>query len=146
MRKKVHVVVVVLMVLVMNTFAQSEGNGQVQLNQDPRVDSLVEMHITHNQKQIENPNHDGVEGFRIQIFFDSGNNSKSKATEVIEEFTEDHPETGAYLIFREPYYRVRVGDFRTKIEALGFLQNIQRKYPNAWVIKDKINFPVNDTN
>ena len=79
---------------------------------------------------------------RIQIFFDSGNNSRENANEVIEAFEEEHPGIGAYLTFREPYYRVRVGDFRRKIEALGFLQKIKRDYPNAWVIKDLINFPL----
>ena len=39
------------------------------------------------------------------------------------------------------YYRVRVGDFRTRLEAEKFLRKISRKYPGAWVIQDYINFP-----
>lgn len=120
--------------------AQDAEPGDVLIVQDNRIDKLVEMHIELNKKIAENPNHDGIAGYRIQIFFDSGNNSKTRALEVIEDFTEDYPETGAYLTFGEPFYRVRVGDFRRKIEALGFLEKIKKKYPNAWIIKDKINF------
>ncbi len=121
--------------------AQYDAPGSLRIQQDKRIDTLLQHHIEINKKIAENPNHDGIAGYRIQIFFDSGNNSKAMALEVIEEFTEDYPEVGAYLTFGEPFYRVRVGDFRRKIDALGFLDKIGRKYPNAWIIKDKINFP-----
>ncbi|HRZ76622.1 MAG TPA: SPOR domain-containing protein, partial [Bacteroidales bacterium] len=38
-------------------------------------------------------------------------------------------------------YKVRVGDFRTRLEAEGFLQQILTEYPGAFVIKDMIRFP-----
>lgn len=114
----------------------------IKIDKDPLVDSLLSYRITRNMENVASPDHDGLSGYRIQIFFDSGNNSRGNANEVIEAFEEEHPAIGAYLTFREPYYRVRVGDFRRKIEALGFLQKIKRDYPNAWVIKDMINFPV----
>ena len=122
-------------------YAQNGESGQLIIHQDSRIDTLIKKHIEINKINSAYPNHDGITGYRIQIFFDSGNNSKSRAMEVIEEFTEEYPDTGAYLTFGEPFYRVRVGDFRRKIEALGFLDKIKRKYPNAWIIKDKINFP-----
>lgn len=122
-------------------YAQYDAAGSLNVHQDSRIDTILQHHIEINKRIAENPNHDGIAGYRIQIFFDSGNNSKARALEVIEEFTEDYPETGAYLTFGEPFYRVRVGDFRRKIDALGFMDRIGRKYPNAWIIKDKINFP-----
>ncbi|MDZ7742310.1 MAG: SPOR domain-containing protein [Bacteroidota bacterium] len=122
-------------------YAQYGESGSLRVHQDKRIDTLLHRHIEINKRMAENPNHDGIAGYRIQIFFDSGNNSKARALEVIEEFTKDYPEVGAYLTFGEPFYRVRVGDFRRKIEALGFMDKIGRKYPNAWIIKDKIKFP-----
>ena len=102
------------------------------VNRDPRVDRLIEKHRQYNQS---NP---GVDGFRVQVFFDSGNNSKKAAQTVREKFMEVHPDVAAYLTFKAPYYRVRVGDFRTKLEAEGFLFQLTTTYPNAFTVPDRI--------
>ena len=102
------------------------------VNRDPRIDRLIEKHRQYNQA---NP---GVDGFRVQVFFDSGNNSKRAAQTAREKFMEGYPEVGAYLTFNSPYYRVRVGDFRTKLEAEGFLFQLATTYPNAFTVPDRI--------
>lgn len=124
-----------------NCMAQGYQEGDVIIVQDSRIDTLLKYHRVINKALQDNLNDDGIAGYRIQVFFDSGNNSKSRATAVMEAFIEKYPEVGCYISFKEPYYRIRVGDFRSKIEALGFLDKILRSYPNAWVIKDKIKFP-----
>lgn len=118
-----------------------DGMGTVKVHKNPVIDSLLHIHIQNNRQKMSGPNDDGMDGYRIQIFFDSGNESSGNAAKVIEEFTEEYPGIQTYLTFREPYYRVRIGDFRKKIEALGLLQEIKSDYPNAWVIRDQINFP-----
>lgn len=123
---------------------QNQPYGYLEIIKDNRVDTLLALHKEINSNLQENINDDGITGYRIQIFFDSGNNSKTRANDVIAEFIENYPEISAYISFKEPYYRVRVGDFRTKLEALGFLHRIIGKYPNAWVIKSKISFPKNE--
>ncbi|MDP4290004.1 MAG: SPOR domain-containing protein [Bacteroidota bacterium] len=102
------------------------------VSRDPRVDRLVEKHRQYNQS---NP---GVDGFRVQIFFDSGNNSKKAAQNARERFMESYPGLNAYLTYKSPYYRVRVGDFRTKLEAQGFLFQIATVYPNAFTVPDRV--------
>ena len=102
------------------------------VNRDARIDRLLEKHRQYNQS---NP---GVDGFRVQIFFDSGNNSKKAAQTSRERFMEVYPEVSAYLTFKAPYYRVRVGDFRTKLEAEGFLFQLATNYPNAFTVPDRI--------
>lgn len=109
--------------------------GQVEIIQDSRIDSIVKMHIAYN-KQL-----DGIKGYRVQVFFDAGNNSLDKAQLVAEEFQLLFPGDTAYISFSEPYYKVRVGDFRTRLEAEGYMQKILGDYPNAFVIKDQIRFP-----
>jgi hypothetical protein len=95
----------------------------------------VSKHIQINQ------NRKGIDGFRIQIFFDSGNNSKTRAKSVYESFLAKYPNIGTYLTFKTPNYKVRVGDFRTKLDAQRFLNGILTDYPNAWIIEDQINLP-----
>lgn len=142
MKIKGLIVIVLMMIFDMAVAQNTMAKGEVKIEKDPLVDTLLSYHISRNMHEVASPDHDGLSGYRIQIFFDSGNNSRENAREVIEAFEEEYPDIGVYLTFREPYYRVRVGDFRRKIEALGFLQRIKRDYPNAWVIKDMINFPV----
>lgn len=102
------------------------------VNRDLRIDQLIEKHRQYN---LSNP---GVDGFKVQIFFDSGNNSKKAAQTAREKFMEVYPEVIAYLTFNSPYYRVRVGDFRTKLEAEGFLFQLTTAYPNAFTVPDRI--------
>ncbi|HPG33895.1 MAG TPA: SPOR domain-containing protein, partial [Lentimicrobium sp.] len=88
------------------SFAQS---GEVEVISDPRINQLVEKHIYLNQHQST------LEGWRVQIFFDSGANSKRRASDVLNRFSSVYPDTQEYLSFKEPYYRVRVGDFRSRL-------------------------------
>jgi len=112
--------------------------GNVVIHQDPGVDMVVKKHIEYNRQQK------GIPGYRVQIFFDAGNNSLDRATKVAREFQLLFPGDTAYIQFNEPYYKVRVGDFRTRLDAVGFLYQVLPDYPNAFVIKDKINFPGQD--
>lgn len=103
---------------------------------DTRINTLVETHKTWCD------NRGSIKGFRIQIFFDSGNNSKSKAISAMSEFRSKHSKVEAYLMFQEPNYKVRVGDFRSRMDAQRFLHEIADDYSNAFIVKDnEINFP-----
>ncbi len=111
------------------------AKGKIEVIRDDRVDVLVSKHIQINM------NRKGVPGYRIQIFFDSGANSKSRAQSIYSSFQSRYPETAAYLTYKSPNYKVRVGDFRTRLDALRFLNNIIADYPNAWIVEDIINIP-----
>ena len=89
--------------------------------------------------------HDGVDGYRIHLFFESGNNSKARTMSVKNDFLRRYRGVGAYVIYRTPFYRLRVGDFRTRLEAERFLQRVIRRYPSAYVVKTKIKFPKLDS-
>lgn len=114
------------------SIAQVEKKGNVEIIQDERIGRLVEKHKALNERQSD------IDGYRIQIFFDSGNNSKKKANDAMQRFMDRYPETKAFISFKEPYYRVRVGNFHTLIESEGFLKKIQPEYPNAFPVKEKI--------
>ena len=106
--------------------------GKLEIVQDEKITLLVDQ---YRQMCINNPETDG---YRVQIFFDSGSNSKNKASNVKTEFETSYPGIKPYLSYKEPYYRVRVGNFRTLIEAVGFQKKIASDYPNSFAVKDKI--------
>ena len=112
------------------------SNAQNTNHEDNRVSDLLQLHIAYNTAFPLMP------GYRIQLFMESGNTALEKAEKVTEKFENKYKNVSAYITFGEPYYRVRIGDFRTRLEASKFLDIIQRNYPQAWVVKDKINFPL----
>ncbi|MDO9257454.1 MAG: SPOR domain-containing protein [Bacteroidales bacterium] len=108
------------------------ADGKVEIVQDEKIIQLTEQ---YKRMSLSNPE---VEGYRVQIFFDSGSNSKNTAATTKLAFETVFPETKSYLSYKEPYYRVRVGDFRTLVEAVGFQKKIAVEYPNSFPVKDKI--------
>ena len=76
-----------------------------------------------------------LKGFRVQIYSGNkrqpANNSRSK-------FLKTHPKTKAHLNYEQPYYKVRVGDFKTKLEALKYKKEIVDEFPNCFIVKDYI--------
>ena len=109
--------------------------GKVKVYQDPQVGVLLNKHLQINEKV------NGIEGFRIQIFSDSGNNSKTDAQKVYDGFVARYRDLGVYLTFKSPNYKVRVGDFRTRLDAQSFLDEITDDYPNAFITTEVINLP-----
>jgi hypothetical protein len=120
-----------------SVFAQETDTtkGGTEIIQDDRVGLLVQKHIQINQALNSMP------GFRIQVFSESGINSKTKAQDVYDEFQSRFPEKEVYLTFKSPNYRVRIGNFRTKLDAQRFLIELTADYPNAFIIADEINLP-----
>lgn len=114
-----------------NLFAQQ---GYVKVSAPPQLDTLLK--ISRNNPQLQ-----PIEGFRIQIFMESGNAAVERAQAAIARYHEAFPEDKTYLSFGQPYYRVRVGDFRTRLEAEGRLQQVIRLFSQAFVIKDIIEPP-----
>jgi hypothetical protein len=108
------------------------AKGSVEIVQDEKLDQLTEQ---YRKMSLNNPESDG---YRVQIFFDSGSNSKNKAASIKSEFEVQYPEFKSYLSYKEPYYRVRVGNFHNLIEAVGFQKKISAEYPNSFPVKDKI--------
>jgi len=129
----------IILITVFSSLAVCSQNnyftGDVRVKGDSRIDSLIQRHIALNEKFPE------IEGYRVMVFFESGNNSKDSALKVIERFHEDYPEIPAYLSYNSPYYRVRVGNFRTRMAGERFLNQIKGRYPNAWVIESSIEPP-----
>ncbi len=116
---------------------EAAEKGKLVIHQDNRIPILLQKHIRFNTHQ------QGVmDGYRIQIFFDSGADSKKRALDAKSEFSAKFPSIPAYISFQEPFFKIRVGDFRYKLQADGVLEMIKQDYPNAYTVKDIIFFPV----
>lgn len=110
-------------------------NGFLILNQDQRIDTLL-----MKQRQIL-ANDSTIDGYRVQIFMELGNDALTHADSVREVFKEMFPDVPVYLIFRQPYYRLRIGDYRTRLEAENMYQRLKKTFRNAFVTADRIEMP-----
>ena len=112
-------------------FADNAAQAQVRLVGDVAVTQMVELHVELNSKVKTIP------GYRVQIASFSGVSSKANAFALRDRFVADYPETQAYIVFDEPNFKVKVGDFRTRLEAYAFMQEIKEFY-KGYIIKDNI--------
>lgn len=128
------ILLILLCSMMMECFSQ---NSSVVLEQDERIEQLIQ-----RQKDI----HEGdntIDGFRIQIFMESGNDAVEHANVAMEEFKVKYPDIPVYLVFGQPYYRLRVGDYRTRLEAEKAFQILNKDYKKAFITGDRIQLPYN---
>lgn len=57
------------------------------------------------------------------------------------DFLQEYPEMGAYVIYQQPNFKVRVGDFKTRIEAAKFLTEMQTRFAMAFIVPDEVKLP-----
>lgn len=105
--------------------------GQSDMN-DSLARKLVERHKLVSAARMT------MSGYRIQVYF---GNDRNKAQELRSEFLQFFPEIPAYLIYQQPNFKVRVGDFRTRLEAAGALKKINLHYSNAFIVPDEVKLP-----
>ncbi|MBP5571867.1 MAG: SPOR domain-containing protein [Bacteroidales bacterium] len=108
---------------------------RVKLHQSASIKSAADSRI-HKNKDIQ------TEGFRIRIFFDNKQNARSASLESEQRFQRLFPGYNTYRTFTNPYFKVTVGDFRTKADAQMALQKISRVFPDAFIVSEKMKFPV----
>ncbi|MEY4111178.1 MAG: hypothetical protein RLZZ46_1534 [Bacteroidota bacterium] len=78
-------------------------------------------------------------GFRIQIHTGT---DREKARDMKSRFLSLNPGAAAYESYQSPNFRIRIGDFRSRLEALSALRSVQVQFPAAFVVEDDILFPV----
>ncbi|MDP4223047.1 MAG: hypothetical protein Q8868_07025 [Bacteroidota bacterium] len=110
--------------------------GKVIIEQDPRIDSLLNRNILYNKRL------NGMEGFRIQVFNSSDKNAREASGKVRAEFISKFPDIVSYASFERPgYYKIRAGDYRTRVEGTKYLLMVRKVFPDAYLVPDIINFP-----
>jgi hypothetical protein len=118
------------------TLYQVNSFAQVVIHTEGKITDLLAKHTAINKKRVGK-----LTGFRIQICFESGNESRKRAENIRRAFWSKHPKMSAYLTFKEPNFRVKVGDFRTRSEARGFRKEILADFPQAFIVKEEVNYP-----
>jgi SPOR domain len=108
---------------------------KLNIQSDPKINDLLKQEATQSKKSGT------IGGFRLQIYFGSGEKAHAQAIKIKTEFLSSNPNVKTYLLFKSPDFIVRVGNFRTKSEALKMQKALLFQYPNAFIVADEIAFP-----
>ena len=109
------------------------GSG-VKVNQSQSMRSAFDSYVSNNASKK-------LTGYRIRVYFDNGQNARNKSEAIARSVSAAYPGIGVYRTFESPNYKVCVGDFRTKDEALKVFHSLKSTYPTALLLKDTINYP-----
>jgi SPOR domain len=108
---------------------------KINSKQDSDLVDLVNLHIRRNQQG------GNMQGFRVEIFFSSELNARQKAQYIKNEFLSAFPTYNVYISYFSPDFKVRVGNFRTRNEAIKAMNEIKGQFPRAFVVPDLIELP-----
>jgi hypothetical protein len=108
--------------------------GSVEVKKDPRMDALI------RQEGAVIPPAMGpqITGYRIQLFFDT---SKDAVDDARSRFISLNPKVDTYVIYNAPNYFLKVGDFRTQMEAEKIKAAVDSQFPTSFIVKEKVNLP-----
>jgi hypothetical protein len=77
-----------------------------------------------------------VRGFRVQIYC---SDDRKKANQAKLQFMQSFLGIRSYLSYVMPQFRVRVGDFRSKREAIELYRKLSKDFPNCMIVPDIVN-------
>ena len=109
----------------------------VTVVQSGAIRSLVETRTRTNDGKMQS-------GFRVRIFFDNSQSTRGASSAALCRFKLKYPEIPAYRSFTSPYFKVTVGDYRNKSEALAALSEIRKDFPTAFIVRERFKYPMMD--
>lgn len=96
------------------------------------LDTLIAVNAKVNRNQQT------IDGYRIQIYSGSGSQAKKEAFDKKEKMLKSFPAIAdeVYVAYNAPFWRVRVGNFRDRCEALPLLVMIKHQFPGSYTVRD----------
>jgi len=115
----------------------AQGNQSVTdtlnwVTRSSRLDMVV------NKLKEINARKQTMPGYRIQIY--SGTH-RNQANELRASFYSHFPEIPVAVSYDQPNFKVRAGDFRTRLEAQKYLAEVEKIFSGAFIVPDDIRMP-----
>lgn len=130
MMDRILVILIAVMLGTGGMAAQSKvKQAQVEYS-SAQLDSLVQ-NFLHDNNEMQT-----LDGYRIQLFSGSGAKAKTEAQQTKQKFTAAFPLEKVYVVYNAPFWRVRVGDFRFRSEALPLLEKVKKQFPSSYTVRD----------
>lgn len=112
----------------------AQEKGSVLIKKDPLIDSLIARRLELSRSGIAG-DAVSISGFRVQIL-----SSLDRQVTYSEQakFRSRYPKIKTYVSYTQPNYRLRVGDFRTRLEAEKFIDELRVYYTSMFIFSEMI--------
>lgn len=119
------------------------GKGEVEINQSSAIRNLLgtrKEFLGGDTQYLEIP------GFRANIFSGNLRNSKDEAFKKEKEIKEIFPDLATYVTYVAPFWRLRVGDYRSHEEAYQIMRTLMDAFPGyakeMYIVKEDVKIPL----
>lgn len=112
---------------------QDSNGGSVKLNSSQKINNLLHLHVNQNKRNKS------FSGYRIQIY--SSNSLGCDITQlkqIRDNFEKNFPDVPAYLKYFDPDFKIRIGNFHSRLECIPTLHRIKKMYPASYPVKTDI--------
>ena len=116
-------------------FQSSPGSEEVKIIQEKKLDETLILYMEQNRKL------GGIPSYWIRIYSGSSHEARKEAYDIKAKFLVKYDGIHNEVLYDDPNFKVYVGGYRTKSEALKLLRRIRRDFPTAFIVYDIIGFP-----
>lgn len=111
------------------------GTGEVQIIQNKKIDDLLARYIDTNAKKGT------VTGYKLFIFSESTQIVAHKhALEAQAKFLKYFPDVDTNVQYDAPDWKVYVGNFRSRSDALRLKKQIETLFPKVFLVQRQIDY------
>jgi hypothetical protein len=115
--------------------ASAQDTSSVVIHKDPRIDLLLKKQGEVNAA-IRKANARTARGYRLLVI---NTNKRDDAIAAKTKVYTNFPELKAYLVYQSPYFKLKVGNFKTREEAQQYQKSLGYYFPKGvFVIADTI--------
>ncbi len=107
--------------------------GNVRIHQADSIMAAMNSHVVSNSGRA-------LRGYRVRVFFSNKQNARQLAAAAYG-YVVSVMRVPAYISYKNPFFKVTAGDFRTKGEAAKFLKDVKSRYPSAFIVRENIKLP-----
>lgn len=108
-------------------------SGQVRISSDRHINDLLQWQVHLNEKKKT------FSGYRIQIYsVNSLGCNIEQLKKMRDEFEKTFQDIPAYLKYFDPDFKIRVGNYRNRLECIPDLHRIRKIYPASYAVKTEI--------
>jgi hypothetical protein len=141
--KRLYAVVLMVVVFAITAFAQKSVDTLSQVVERETVWEVLDGSVSVSDSLAksmdryisENPKRAAMV-YRLRIFFDNRQDARTVSEQVMQQFSELYPDVPTFRGYSNPYFKVTVGNFRSKSEAMKFMEEIRKLYPSVFLVRE----------
>ncbi|SIT91211.1 sporulation protein [Pontibacter indicus] len=122
------------------TYPADDANAPATARVEPTNHANAKVAVLMDSVASVNKNIRYAQGYRILAYNGS---ERQTVMDLRKAIIARVPEQKDYLTYQQPNFRLKIGDYFSRIEAQQVLNQISDLVPNAHIVQDQINIPKN---